>query len=274
MRSGAEKTINYAVLGAFAVIAVYPLVGLTLVAIQPGNQTSTGILPIPHYVSLGNFSKAWRVAQLSGALTTSIIIAAGAVTIATLVSILAGYAFGTMRMRGSSWIFYLFLVGLIMPYEAIIVPLYYDLRSLSLAGTYWSLILPEAGLYLAFGTFWMRAFFRSVPRSLIEAARIDGASSWTTLWRVLIPFGRPAVLTMMVLFFIWSWNEFLLPLVMFAGSSRQTATLAVANFSGQYTTNVTLETAAALIVTVPVLIVYVFFQRSFIRGMLSGALKG
>jgi raffinose/stachyose/melibiose transport system permease protein len=274
MRSRAEKTINYTILGVFALIAVYPLVGITLVAIGPSNQTSSGVLPIPNHLSLGNFSHAWQVAQLSGALTTSAIVAVGAVAIATIVSILAGYAFGAMRMRGSNLLFYLFLAGLIMPYEAIIIPLYYDLRSVNLAGTYWSLILPEAGLYLAFGTFWMRAFFRSVPRSLFEAARIDGASSWNTLWRVLIPFARPAVFTMMVLFFIWSWNEFLLPLVMFAGSPRQTATLALANFTGQYTTDTTLETAAALIVALPVLLVYVFFQRNFIRGMLSGALKG
>ncbi len=274
MRPRAEKTINYALLGVFAVIALYPLVGITLVAIQPGNQTTSGVLPIPQHLSFGNFSQAWQAAQLSGALTTSAIVAVGAVAISTVVSILAGYAFGTMRMRGGNLLFYLFLAGLIMPYEAIIIPLYYDLRSVSLAGTYWSLILPEAGVYLAFGTFWMRAFFRSVPRSLLEAARIDGASSWSTLWRVLVPFARPAVLTMMVLFFIWSWNEFLLPLVMFAGSQRQTATLALASFSGQYTTDVTLESAAALIVAGPVLLVYVFFQRNFIRGMLSGALKG
>jgi raffinose/stachyose/melibiose transport system permease protein len=274
VRAGAEKIVNYLVLGVFSVIAVYPLIGITLVAIQNQSQPVTGIFPIPHRVTLGNFGQAWQVAQLSSSLVNSLIVAVGVVAIGTVLSILAGYAFGTMRMRGSNLVFYFFLAGLIMPYEALIIPLYYDLRRLSLAGTYWSLILPEAGLYLAFGIFWMRAFFRAVPPSLIEAARIDGASSWMTLWRVLFPFGRPAILTMMVLFFIWSWNEFLLPLVMFAGTQRQTATLALASFQGQYTTNITLQTAAALIVALPVLVVYIFFQRQFVRGMLSGSLKG
>jgi len=274
MRASTERTINYLILGVFSLIAIYPLVGITLVAIGPNNSTPSGVVPIPHSISLGNFSSAWKIAALSGSLVTSLIVAAGVVVIATMLSILAGYAFGTMRMRGSNVLFYFFLAGLIMPYEAIIIPLYYDLRGFSLTGTYWSLILPEAGVYLAFGIFWMRAYFRSVPRSLLEAARIDGASSWSALWRVLVPFGRPAIMTMMVLFFIWSWNEFLLPLVMFAGTQRQTATLALASFQGQYTTDVTLQAAAALIVAAPVLIVYVFFQRQFIRGMLSGAVKG
>jgi len=205
---------------------------------------------------------------------TSLIIAVVVVPLTSVLAILAGYAFGTMRLRGGNALFYLFLAGLIMPYESKIIPLYYDQRSVGLTGSDASLILPESALYLAFGIFWMRAFFRAVPRSLIEAARIDGATSWTTLWRVLLPFGRPAVVTMVVLFFIWSWNEFLLPLVMFAGTQRQTVTLALAAFQGQYTTDVSLQTAAALIVAAPVLIVYIFFQRQFIRGMLSGALKG
>ena len=119
-----------------------------------------------------------------------------------------------MRFRGSQILFYVFLLGLMVPIEAMIVPLYYDLRDLGLADTYWALILPQIGASVAFGTFWMRAFFRGVPRSLVEAARIDGASSWFTLWRVLLPLARPAVLTMTVLLFMWTWNEFLLALVM------------------------------------------------------------
>ena len=104
--------------------------------------------------------------------------------ISGLLSILAGYAFGMMRFRGDQALFYLFLLGLMVPLESTVVPLYYDFRDLGLTDTYAALILPQAGVSLAFGTFWMRAFFRSVPRSLVEAARLDGSSSWSTLWRV------------------------------------------------------------------------------------------
>ena len=148
---------------------------------------------------------------------------------ATLFSILAGYAFGLMRFRGSSVLFYVFLLGLMVPTEAIIVPLYYDLRDLHLTNTYWALILPQIATSVAFGTYWMRTYFRSVPRSLIEAARIDGASSWFTLWRVLLPLARPAVLTMTVLLFMWTWNEFLLALVMVSDECLRTAPLGLAS---------------------------------------------
>ncbi len=105
------------------------------------------------------------------------IVAVVVVSVSAVLSILSGYAFGMMRFRGATVLFYVFLLGLMVPMEAMIVPLYYDFRDLGLTDTYWGLILPQIGTSVAFGTFWMRAFFRGVPRSLVEAARIDGASS-------------------------------------------------------------------------------------------------
>jgi raffinose/stachyose/melibiose transport system permease protein len=161
-----------------------------------------------------------------------------------------------------------------VPLESTVVPLYYDFRDLGLTDTYAALILPQAGVSLAFGTFWMRAFFRSVPRSLVEAARLDGSSSWSTLWRVILPLGRPAVLTMTLLVFMWTWNEFLLALVMVTSENLRTAPLGLAFFSGRNTTDFALLAAGSVIVALPVVVVYVFLQRHFIRGMLSGAIKG
>jgi raffinose/stachyose/melibiose transport system permease protein len=188
--------------------------------------------------------------------------------------VLAGYAFGMMRFRGSQALFYVMLLGLMIPTEAMIVPLYYDFRDLGIVNTYWALILPQAGTSIAFGTFWMRAFFRTVPRSLVEAARIDGASSWSTLWRVLLPLARPAVLTMTVLLTMWTWNEFLLALVMVSDEGLRTAPLGLSFFQGRNQTDLTLLAAGAVIVAAPVVLLYVFLQRHFIRGMLSGAVKG
>jgi raffinose/stachyose/melibiose transport system permease protein len=178
-----------------------------------------------------------------------------------------------MRFRGEQVLFYVLLIGLMVPLEATIVPLYYDLRDLGLTDTYWALILPQAGVSVAFGTFWMRAFFRSVPRSLVEAARLDGSSSWSTLWRVIMPLARPAVLTMVVLVFMWTWNEFLLALVMVSDEDLRTAPLGLAFFQGRNTSDEALLAAGSLIVAAPVVIVYLFLQRHFIRGMLSGAVK-
>jgi raffinose/stachyose/melibiose transport system permease protein len=205
---------------------------------------------------------------------SSAIVSSSVVAVSTLLSTLGGYAFGTMRFRGDKLLFYVLLLGLILPYEAVIIPLYYDERSVGLVDTYWGLILPEIGFALPFGIFWMRAFFLATPRSLIEAARLDGASSWGILWRILIPFGKPAILTLVVLLFMSTWNEFLLALVLISNENLRTAPLGLAWFQDQYTIDPTGLAAGAAIIALPIVLVYVFLQRHFIRGMLSGALKG
>jgi raffinose/stachyose/melibiose transport system permease protein len=267
-----EQTMTYVLLGVFSLIALVPVVGIVFTALQtPGEVTSFGQ---PNGAHVGNFADAWKQGHFSQYLRSSVIVAVSVVTASSLLSILAGYAFGMMRFRGEQALFYLFLLGLMVPLEATIVPLYYDLRDISLTDTYWALILPQVGLSTAFGTFWMRAFFRTVPRSLVEAARLDGSSSWSTLWRVIVPLARPAILTMMVLIFMWTWNEFLLALVMVSDENLRTAPLGLAFFQGRNTQDLTLLAAGAVIVAAPVVVIYVFLQRHFIRGVLSGAVKG
>jgi raffinose/stachyose/melibiose transport system permease protein len=272
MTSRREQTLTYAVLGAFSLLALAPIVGIMATSLQdPNGLASFGSFDGLHF---GNFKTAWEEGNFGSYLRSSTIVAVAVVVSAGFLSILSGYAFGMMRFRGSQVIFYVFLFGLTIPTEAVIVPLYYDLRDLGLTDTYWALILPQAASSVAFGTFWMRAFFRGVPRSLVEAARIDGASSWFTLWRVLLPLARPAVLTMTVLLFMWTWNEFLLALVMVSDEGLRTAPLGLSFFQGRNQSNLTLLAAGAVIVATPVVVLYVFLQRHFIRGMLSGAVKG
>ena len=272
MTSRREQSATYLILGVFALIALLPIVGIVFTALQkPGGGASFGSFDGLHF---NNFSRAWKDGNFDVYLKSSAIVSIAVVGISTVVSILAGYAFGLMRFRFAQPLFYIFLLGLMVPMEAMIVPLYYDLRDLQLTDTYWALILPQAGTSIAFGTFWMRAFFRSVPPSLVEAARIDGASSWFTLWRVLLPLARPAVLTMVVLLFMWTWNEFLLALVMVTDEGLRTAPLGLSFFLGRNQADLTLLAAGAVIVATPVVVLYVFLQRHFIRGMVSGAVKG
>jgi raffinose/stachyose/melibiose transport system permease protein len=272
MTSRGEQTLTYTVLGVFSLLALAPIVGILATALQdPNGAASFGSFDGVH---LGNFKTAWEEGNFGSYLRSSTIVAVAVVVSAGFLSILSGYAFGMMRFRGSQVLFYVFLFGLTVPTEAVIVPLYYDMRDLGLTDTYWALILPQVASSVAFGTFWMRAFFRGVPRSLVEAARIDGASSWFTLWRVLLPLARPAVLTMTVLLFMWTWNEFLLALVMVTDEGLRTAPLGLSFFVGRNTSNLTLLAAGSVIVATPVVVLYVFLQRHFIRGTLSGAVKG
>ncbi len=271
--SSGERTANYIILAIVAVFAMGPIVSIVVSALGADDSSTgasgSGILGMHP----GNFVDAWQVGHFGTYLRTSLIVSVSVVAISLVLSILSGFAFGTMRFRGSGPLFYLFLLGIMMPSEAIIVPLYFDLRSLGLTNTIWAIMLPQIAQSVAFGTFWMRAYFRSSSRALVEAARLDGASNRRILWQVLVPLARPAIITLTVLTFMWTWNEFLIPLVMVTDESLRTAPLGLAFFQGQYTQGFTLLAAGSVIVATPVVAVYLFLQRHFIAGMLEGAVR-
>jgi raffinose/stachyose/melibiose transport system permease protein len=259
----------------FSVYAVYPLLSILLLALhEPGSLVSG--FSIPSRPTLESFRQAWTDGGFSHALLSSFIISISVVVVSVILSIMSGYAFGTMSFRGSSVLFGFLLLGVVVPWEATIYPLYYDYQRVNLTDTYLAVILPEIGLSVAFGTFWMRGFFRSASRQLMDAARVDGANSWTVLWRILVPIGRPAILTLAILLFIFNWNEFLLTLVMIQREDVWTAPVALAFFSGTQFDETGLReviAAASVLVALPIVFLYVVLQRQFLRGMLTGAIK-
>jgi raffinose/stachyose/melibiose transport system permease protein len=271
--SRGERLANYAILIAFAVFALYPVLTIIVAALGPDDaaagQVGAGVLGLHPE----NFAKAWQDGHFGSYLRTSVVVSVTVVVISVTLSILSGFAFGTMRFPGSTVLFYVFLLGIMMPSVAVVVPLYFDLRTLGLTDTLWAVVLPQVAQSVAFGTFWMRAYFRTSSRSLVEAARLDGASTRRILWSVLVPLARPAIVTLTVLVFMWTWNEFLIPLVMVISESLRTAPLGLAFFQGQYTQGFTLLAAGACIVATPVVLLYLFLQRHFIAGMLEGAVR-
>lgn len=271
--SSAERTANYVILAIVSVFALGPILSI-LVSALGADDSSTGASGSGVFgMHPANFVDAWQIGHFGTYLRTSLIVSVSVVAVSLVLSILSGFAFGTMRFRGSGPLFYLFLLGIMMPSEAIIVPLYFDMRSLGLTNTIWAIVLPQIAQSVAFGTFWMRAYFRSSSRALVEAARLDGASSRRILWQVLVPLARPAIITLTVLTFMWTWNEFLIPLVMVTDESLRTAPLGLAFFQGQYTQGFTLLAAGSVIAATPVVAVYLFLQRHFIAGMLEGAVR-
>lgn len=267
-----DRTVTYLVLGVFTLIAVVPVLQIVTTAFT-SSQAATPGLRLPDGLAWQNFSEAWGRGHFGTYLRSSTLVTVTVVVASGLLSVLAAYAFGTMRFPGSTVLFYVFVLGLTIPQEAVVIPLYYDFRGLRLTNTYWALILPQTAQSIAFGTYWMRTYFAGISPSLVEAARIDGANSWQILWRVLVPSGRPAVTTMVVITFMWTWNEFLLPLVMVSSDSLRTVPLGLAFFSGQRSSEVSLLAAGAVLVALPVVLVYLVFQRRFIEGMLTGAVK-
>lgn len=268
------KVLMYAFLTITATVVLIPLISLFTVSLQPSDSSSTS-LSWPSNPDWDNYLIAWTKGDfpLPVLMLNSLLVALAVVPIGVTVSVLAGYAFGTMKFPGSNIIFYVFMIGLVMPFEATIVPLYYQLRSMGLINNLWGVIMPQVALFCAFGIFWMRQFFMASPPALVEAARIDGASSIRILRSVLLPIAWPPVLTLATLMFIWSWNEFLLSLVVLDRGNR-TAPSGLGTFTGQWVSDIPALSAAAIIIALPTILLYVALNRKIISGILQGAVKG
>ena len=252
-----------------AALTVLPLALIVVAAITPAGELVTGF-SLPSRITGANFGHAWRSGQFGEHLKVSALVTSGVVVVSAIGSIMAGFALGALRMPARGLLGIFFIGGIVVPYEALIIPLYYRLRSLGLTDTYWALILPQSALSLAFGVYWMRGFFRSLPNSFLETAWIEGASPWRLLWEILVPLAKPAIATMVILSFMWNWNEFLLPVVMISNSDHATAPLALANFQGRFDVNVSELAAAAIIVALPIVVLYVFLQRRFLAAFVRG----
>jgi len=263
---------TYFLLIVAALLVLVPLAGVLLASVNPPDVSVRGFR-VPESLSFSNYSEAWTQARFSTYMTASVIVSTGVVLGTVSLSVLAGFAFGVLDFRGRNAIFFLMLGGLVIPAQATIVPLFFEFQALSLTNTYWAIILPQIGALLAFGSFWMRACFMSAPSALVDAAKVDGASSWAILWRILVPIGRPAILTLALLISLWSWNNFLLPLVMVTDEKYRTAPLGLAFFRGEYSTNFPLMAAAGIIISLPLVVLYLFLQKNFIQGMTTGAVN-
>jgi len=259
-----------AVLIAFTVL---PFLSLLSAALQPSDSTPLGI-QWPSDPQWGNFVDAFNVAQMPALLWSSILIVLGVVPAAVVISTMAGFAIGHLRIPGGRLLFLLFLLGLTLPFEGIITPLYYLVRGLGILNTKWAIILPLIGLYMPFAVFWMRAHFINMPRELSEAARVDGASTWDLFRHIHLPMARPAISALTILLSVWTWNQFLLALVLVENPLQRTMAGALGAYQGHYATNIPLLCAGSLLILTPTLIVFLLFQRQFISALLQGSLKG
>jgi ABC-type glycerol-3-phosphate transport system permease component len=273
-RDYAGKILMYGFLSLAASIVIIPLLTLFVVSLQSPDSTATN-LSWPEVFYWQNYVIAWTKGDfpLPRLMLNSLIVALVVVPVTVTVSVLAGYAFGTLKFPARNIIFGVFMIGLIMPFESTIVPLYYQLRSLGLINSLPGVILPQVGLFCAFGIFWMRQFFLATPVTLIEAAKIDGASTTRILRSVLLPISWPPILTLASLVFIWSWNEFLLALVVLDRENK-TAPSGLASFTGQWVQDIPALSAAAIIVALPTIVLYVALNRKIISGILQGSVKG
>ncbi|HTW08655.1 MAG TPA: carbohydrate ABC transporter permease [Acidimicrobiales bacterium] len=258
---------------ALMVVTLLPLASMFTSALFPSGTYPLGI-SWPAHPQWDNFVQAFQTAQMGTMFQSSVAIVIGVVPVSVLISTLAGFALGHLRVKGGQVAFVLFVLGLTLPYEGVIVPLYYEVRHMGLLGSRWAIILPLIGLFMPFGVYWMRAHFINAPYELSEAARVDGATTWQLFWRVHVPLARPAVTSLGILLSVWTWNQFLLSLVLVENPTNGTMAGSLGAFQGQYGTNIPLLSAGSLLILAPVILLFVAFQRHFVTALVQGSLKG
>ncbi len=269
-----KNLFTYLLLAVLMLMIVAPFFSVFLASFKTPAELVRGAFSLPENFSWDNYRAAWEQGHFRVYTLNSTLVVFWVIVLGSFLSILAGYAFAQMRFPLDKALFIVFLLGLMVPQESYIVPLYYFLSKIGLVNTIYALIIPQVGMSVCFGIFWMRGFFAQFPRDLLDAAEIDGCNRWSILWRIIVPNSIPAITTMVVLFFVWTWNDFFLALVMISSDSLRTLPLGLALFQGRWAANIPLVAAGATLVTLPSLFIYVFLQRQFILGATSGSLHG
>ena len=258
------------VLMAFTIL---PFISIFMTALHPSNTVPNG-LEWPVDPQWGNFVEAFRVAQMPKTLASSAFIVLAVVPVALIISTMAGFAIGMLRIPGANVLLFLFVFGLTLPFPGIIIPIYFLERVMHIYNSRLAIVLPLIALYMPFAVFWMRAHFVNMPSELSEAARVDGATTWDLFWRIHVPLARAPIASLGILMSIWTWNQFLLALVLVEDPTQRTMAGALGAFQGHYATDIPLLCAGTLLILVPTLVIFVVFQRQIIMALLQGSVKG
>jgi len=267
------NTIAWFFLGLFIVYSLIPVYFILITSLKTRQELFGNVTGLPKEARWGNYRFVWHEENFKSYFVNSIFLAVPSVFLVLICSSLAGYAFAKMKFPGDNVIFFIFLMGLTIPIPSIMIPLYYNLARLNLLDTRIGAILSETAISLPFGIFLMRTFFRGIPDQLIDAARIDGANEFSLLTKVVLPLAQPGLRVLALIEFMWAWQSYLLPLIIFRKEDLKPLTLAIDLFQGRYLTDYTLVATAAVIVFSPITIVFLYSQRSFAQGLSMGALK-
>ncbi|MFI0443851.1 carbohydrate ABC transporter permease [Actinomadura sp. 6N118] len=261
-------------LAALAGIMLIPFVVVVFNALKtPEEYTESGPLAPPGGLHFDSITDFWERVGFGQVLLNSALISGSVAILAVLLSVFNAYALGIGRVKGRMWVLALLLLANTLPQEALVYPLYYLAKQVDLYDTRIAVIIVFTVIQSAFGTYLLSSVLGTFPKPLLEAARIDGASRWQILWRIVVPSVRPTLAVLMVFFFIWTWNEFLIPLVFLVSQDNQTVSVALGVLQGQRMMDATMSSAASLLGLIPTVVFFLIFQRTLARGLTAGAIK-
>ena len=273
-RRGAGRWIVLGLAALLALAMLTPFLIMVLNAFKSGQDyAQNGPLGLPTAFYTDGLVRFWTRTNFPLKLWNSVLISGLVAVFGTLLSLITAYAIGIGRIVGRVWIIAVFLVANMLPQEAIIYPLFTMANAVGLSNSPWSVIIIFTVIQAAFGTYLLSSVLSTFPTELLEAAALDGAGRFRTLWSVVYPIMRPTLGVLMVFFFIWTWNEFFIPLVMLTTNDTQTVPIALSSLQGDRMMDAPTTNAGALVSLLPALVFFLIFQRTLTRGVTAGAVK-
>jgi multiple sugar transport system permease protein len=258
--------------GAITVFFPFFWMAVTSLKTAPEIQRVPLTIAPDNWLNFGNYVEVFKREPFLRYLLNSAIVASVAAVSSVVVSSLAGFGFAKYRFPGRD-VFFLAIVGILMvPFQSVVVPLYVWMNELGLLDTYAGIVLPD--LVSVFGVFLMRQSIEMIPNDYIDAARIDGASDLRIFFSVVLPSVKPAIATLLIIKFMWSWNEFFWPMVVTTSQHMRVITIGVMSFTNMYYIDYNLLTAAAVISILPILVIFVTLQRWVVQAVVMSGLKG
>lgn len=265
---------DYVWVALFSAYSLLPVLWVVVTSLKTNQElVRNGPLAAPQALRFDNYIEAWGAARFSSYFVNSLLIAALTVGGIVLFSVLISYSLCYLKFHGNKLINSLIIFGLLIPFELIMIPLFYNVKNWGIMNTHAAVILPQIALWLAFSVFLIKSFMRELPISLVESARIDGAGEYRTLFSIVTPMIKPAVISIIIFNLISSWNNFMLPTIMISNDKLRTVPLGLNAFRTKYSMDVALTAAAAMIIAAPVIVMYLIFQRRLITGLVVGAVK-
>jgi len=272
MKRWLVAALIYAALLLVAALTLLPLLWMVAASLMPtGEATAVPVRLLPSRVTLEHYTALFTRLRVARYLTNSALLAAAVTLISLWLNSMAGYAFAKLRFRGREPLFRALLAALVIPGQVAMLPLFLLLKEMGCINTYWGVIIP--GMASIFGIFMVRQYALSIPESLLDAARIDGAGEFRIYWSLVLPVCKPILVTLAIFTFMGTWNDFLWPLIVLTDNRMYTLPVALANLVGEHVQDTELMMAGAVLTVLPVVVLFVSLQRYYLAGILSGSLK-
>lgn len=272
MNNKIKNILWYTILLLFSLIFVLPIIWIFISSLKTSNEIfSWPPTILPNNVTFSNYITAFSKGNFITYFKNSIFVAVAATALTLLINSMAGYALAKFDFKGNKLIFFLFIATLMIPLQVIMVPIFIVLRNLGLYNSLWGIIIPPAATPT--GVFLVRQYMTTIPDEVLESARIDGASEWRIFSMIILPLSKPVLTALTIFSFMWRWNDFLWPFVVLSNESKYTIQVAIANFVGQFSVDWNSLLAMNIVAMIPVLLVFLFFQRYFVKGIAMSGMK-